>query len=65
MQHNQKKIHLDRLKKLQQRSHKCAELRGEYVNTFFSIPYLVVFFIKPKNYLPLIYIVITEIYFIS
>jgi hypothetical protein len=27
---------LDGLKKLEQRSHKCAELRGEYVNTFFQ-----------------------------
>jgi hypothetical protein len=26
---------LDGLKKLEQRGHKCVELRGEYVNTFF------------------------------
>jgi hypothetical protein len=32
-----KEFFLDGLKKLEQRSHKCVELRGEYVNTFFSI----------------------------
>jgi hypothetical protein len=30
-----KEFFLDRLKKLEQRSHKCVELRGEYVNIFF------------------------------
>jgi hypothetical protein len=30
-----KEFFLDGLKKLEQRSHKCVELRGEYVNTFF------------------------------
>jgi hypothetical protein len=34
----QKEFFLDGLKKLEQRSHKCVELRGggEYVNTFFQ-----------------------------
>jgi hypothetical protein len=31
-----KEFFLDGLKKLEQRSHKCVELRGEYVNTFFQ-----------------------------
>jgi hypothetical protein len=31
-----KKFFLDGLKKLEQRRHKCVELRGEYVNTFFQ-----------------------------
>jgi hypothetical protein len=31
-----KDFFLDRLKKLEERSHKCVELRGEYVNTFFQ-----------------------------
>jgi hypothetical protein len=31
MQHNQKIFFLDGLKKLEQRSHKCVELRGEHV----------------------------------
>jgi hypothetical protein len=31
-----KEFFLDGLKKLQERRHKCVELRGEYVNTFFS-----------------------------
>jgi hypothetical protein len=31
-----KEFFLDELKKLEQRSHKCVELRGEYVNTFFQ-----------------------------
>jgi hypothetical protein len=35
--------------KLDQRSHKCVELRGEYVNTFFQSRSLF-FFIKPKTY---------------
>jgi hypothetical protein len=30
------KFVLDGLKKLEQRSHKCVQLRGEYVNTFFQ-----------------------------
>jgi hypothetical protein len=29
---------LDGLKKLEQRSHKCVELKMEHVNTFFSVP---------------------------
>jgi hypothetical protein len=33
-----KEFFFDVLKKLEQRSHKCVELRREYVNTFFSIP---------------------------
>jgi hypothetical protein len=32
----QKEFFLDGLKKFEQRSHKCVELRGEYVNTFFQ-----------------------------
>jgi hypothetical protein len=32
----QKEFFLDGLKKLEQRNHKCVELRGEYVNTFFQ-----------------------------
>jgi hypothetical protein len=31
-----KEFVLDGLKKLEQRSHKCVELRGEYVNIFFQ-----------------------------
>jgi hypothetical protein len=31
LQQNQKNIFLDGLKKLDQRSHKCVELRGQYV----------------------------------
>jgi hypothetical protein len=31
-----KEFFLGGLKKLEQRSHKCVELRGEYVNTFFK-----------------------------
>jgi hypothetical protein len=31
LQHNQKRFFLDGLKKLEQQSHKCVELRGEYV----------------------------------
>jgi hypothetical protein len=31
LQHNQKKFFLDGLKKLEQRSHKCVALRGEYL----------------------------------
>jgi hypothetical protein len=31
-----KEFFLDGLKKLEQRSHKCVELRGGYVNTFFQ-----------------------------
>jgi hypothetical protein len=31
-----KEIFLDGLKKLEQRSHKCVELRGECVNIFFQ-----------------------------
>jgi hypothetical protein len=31
-----KELFLDGLKKLEQRSHKCVELSGEYVNTFFK-----------------------------
>jgi hypothetical protein len=31
LQHNPKEFFLDGLKKLEQRSHKCVELRGEYV----------------------------------
>jgi hypothetical protein len=30
-----KEFFLDGLNKLEQRSHKCVELKGEYVNTFF------------------------------
>jgi hypothetical protein len=33
-----KEFFLDGLKKLEQRSHKCVELSGEYVNIFLSIP---------------------------
>jgi hypothetical protein len=34
-----KEFFLDGLKKLEQRSHKCVELRGEYVEQiYFSIP---------------------------
>jgi hypothetical protein len=33
-----KEFFLDGLNKLEQRSHKCVELRGKYVNTFFSFP---------------------------
>jgi hypothetical protein len=45
---------MDGLKKLEQRSHKCVELRREYVEEilFFSVPQLVAFFIKPKTYKP-------------
>jgi hypothetical protein len=32
----QKEFFLKGLKKLKQRSHKCVELRGEYVNKFFQ-----------------------------
>jgi hypothetical protein len=46
-----KEFFLDGLKKLEQPSHKCVELRGEYVEQIFSIPKLV-FFIKPKTYQP-------------
>jgi hypothetical protein len=35
-----KEFILNRLKKLEQLSHKCVELRGEYVNTFFQSPSL-------------------------
>jgi hypothetical protein len=39
-----KELFLDGLKKLEQRNHKCVELRGEYENTFFQsrslLPYL-------------------------
>jgi hypothetical protein len=31
LQHSQNNFFFDRLKKLEQRSHKCVELRGEYV----------------------------------
>jgi hypothetical protein len=31
-----KEFYLDGVKKLEQRSHKCVELRGGYVNTFFQ-----------------------------
>jgi hypothetical protein len=31
LQHHQKSFSLDGLKKLEQQSHKCVELRGEYV----------------------------------
>jgi hypothetical protein len=31
-----KDFFLDGLKKLEQRNHKCVELRGEYANTFFQ-----------------------------
>jgi hypothetical protein len=53
-----KEFFLDGLKKLEQRSHKCVELRKEYVEQIlFLIPQLVVFFIKPKTYqLPLVYL---------
>jgi hypothetical protein len=38
LQHN-KRFFLDGLKKLEQRSHKCVELRGQYVEQIhFSIP---------------------------
>jgi hypothetical protein len=49
-----KEFFLDGLHKLEQRSHKYVELKGGIytVNTFFSIPQLVVFFIKPKTYQP-------------
>jgi hypothetical protein len=46
-----KKFFFDRLKKLEQRSHKCVELRGEYVNIFFQSRSLLIF-IKPKTYQP-------------
>jgi hypothetical protein len=32
-----KEFFLDGLQKLEQQSHKCVELRGEYVKTFFLI----------------------------
>jgi hypothetical protein len=46
---------LDGLKKLEQRSHKCVELRGETcgVNKYFSsIPYIIIFFLKLETYQP-------------
>jgi hypothetical protein len=46
-----KEFFMDVLKKLERRSHKCVELRGEYVNTFFN-PVACFFFIKPKTYQP-------------
>jgi hypothetical protein len=52
LQHKQD-FFLGWVKKLEQRSHKCVELRGKYVNTFFfSVPWHVVFFKKPKTYQP-------------
>jgi hypothetical protein len=44
-----KEFFLDGLKKLEQRSHKCVELGGEICKYIFSIPWVVVFFIKPKD----------------
>jgi hypothetical protein len=43
-----KEFFLDGLQKLQQRSHKYVELRGEYVNTFFQSRSLL-FFYKAKH----------------
>jgi hypothetical protein len=50
-----KEFFLDGLKKLEQRSHKCVELRGEYVNTFFFNP-IACFLYKAKDLsAPLVY----------
>jgi hypothetical protein len=46
-----KEFFLDGLKKLEQRSHKCVELRGGICKHIFTILYLV-FFIKPNIYQP-------------
>jgi hypothetical protein len=43
-----KEFFLDWLKKLEQRSHKCVEVRGEYVNTFFN-PVAFCFLYKTKD----------------
>jgi hypothetical protein len=45
-----KEIFLDGLKKLEQRSHKCVELRGEYVEQIhFFNPVACCFFYKAKD----------------
>jgi hypothetical protein len=44
-----KEIFLDGLKKLDQRSHKCMELRGEYVNNFFFNLVACCFLYKAKD----------------
>jgi hypothetical protein len=46
-----KEFFLDGLKKLEQRSHKCVELRGKMESKYIFFN-LVVFFIKPKTYQP-------------
>jgi hypothetical protein len=43
-----KDFFLDELKELEQRSHKCVELRREYVNTFFN-PLAGCFLYKAKD----------------
>jgi hypothetical protein len=40
---------VDELKKSEQRSHECVELRGDYVNTFFSNPIGCCFLCKAKD----------------
>jgi hypothetical protein len=51
-----KEFFLDGLKKLEQRSQKCVELRGEYVNTFFFNP-VACFLYKAKDLsAPLVYV---------
>jgi hypothetical protein len=47
-----KEFFLGGLKKLEQRSHKGVELRGEYVNTFFLIPAAFCFLYKAKDLSP-------------
>jgi hypothetical protein len=54
-----KEFFLYGLKKLEKRSHKCVELRGEYLSKYiFSIPYLVVFFKAKDLSAPLVFHII-------
>jgi hypothetical protein len=46
-----KEFFLDGLKKLEQRSHKCVELRGEYVSIFFN-PVTCCFLYKAQDFSP-------------